>query len=88
MKIYKPIDFANLDGDTWANYGLEAAIAQRANELQPQIKERLVYEFAGNIRSVGLNIVWCNSNTVRYLRISIALWKKRYSFDFFRKHKI
>lgn len=88
MKIYKPIDFANLDGDTWANYGLEAAIAQRANELQVQTKDQLVYEFAGSIRSIGLSLIWRNSNTITYLRVSISLWKKKYNYDFFRKHKV
>jgi hypothetical protein len=42
----------------------------------------------GKIRSFGFNIVWRDSNTVRYLRVNLFLWDYKFQHDFFLKVKL
>lgn len=40
------------------------------------------------IAGFGFKIIWRNSNTKRYLRFILWLFKKQYSIDLFRKEKV
>lgn len=41
-----------------------------------------------SIRSYGIKVIWRNSSTMRYLRISIDFHKWSCNVDFFRKDKL